>query len=515
MRKKIRRGAILLLSTTLVLGASSSLFAESPTDIQGHWAEKQMENWMNKHWIKGYPDGSFKPNHTISRAEFVTLVNKVFEFTEKSDGNFADISTDGWYAEEVSKARAVGYISGFRDGTFKPMEPISRQETAAIIVRLKGLNVDNQLNLPYVDEIPEWSGGAIHAVTKAGYMKGYPGGIFKPNQALTRAEAVSLLDLVRPETKKRQTFYYDKSGTYGPKTGMEKVDGDVVLSRPGVTLQNLVILGDLTVEDTVGNGEVYLQNISVEGKTNIYGGGEKSIHINNSSLGHVQVNKEKEKIRLVATGTTTVSHLDILSPTEIVEQDIQGDGFTSIRISEKVPAGSTIILRGTFESIEVDAKDITIEIPHGSYVNSFTTHSSIKVAGSGVIEKAYVYENGVRFQTRPKEVILGNNITLGSWGSSGGSSGGGSSNSTKPWKDEPAFVLTNTLKGSINVGKADELRIYHKGVALGTDGQYPIQENGSFVFSIEGTAPYTVYEIKLFKNGIEVPSSSILVVRTL
>src|SRR5690606_23605379 len=96
---------------------------------------------------------------------------------------------------QVSKAKAAGYISGYPDGTMKPNNPISRQEAAIVIMRIKGLEENAQKASSFADynKIPEWSKGAIGAVLAANIFEGYPDGTFKGENPIKRAEAVVAL----------------------------------------------------------------------------------------------------------------------------------------------------------------------------------------------------------------------------------------------------------------------------------------------------------------------------------
>jgi hypothetical protein len=79
--------------------------------------------WINKGFIGGYEDGSFKPESNITRAEFITLVNRSFGFTEATTIPFSDVLPENWAHAEVAKAVKAGYISGFEDGTFGANNP--------------------------------------------------------------------------------------------------------------------------------------------------------------------------------------------------------------------------------------------------------------------------------------------------------------------------------------------------------------------------------------------------------
>jgi len=101
--------------TNAVLVQAANVVAAK--DLNGHWAEKQIMGWMEKGFIKGYSDNTFKPNNTITRAEFLTIVNNVFGYKDKAQISFTDVKTSDWYYDEIAKAIAAGYIKGYADGT--------------------------------------------------------------------------------------------------------------------------------------------------------------------------------------------------------------------------------------------------------------------------------------------------------------------------------------------------------------------------------------------------------------
>lgn len=175
--------------------------ANSASDISGHWASKQIQEWIDKGYVRGYEDGSFKPNNPITRAEFAVLVNKSFGFTETIPVFFNDVSEADWFYGAIATARAAGYIGGYEDGSMKPNSPITRQEAAAIVAKLKDLDKNSEAADVFTDArlIPDWSKGHIGAVSAAGYMKGYEDGSFQPVKNITRAEAVVVLNKIIKE----------------------------------------------------------------------------------------------------------------------------------------------------------------------------------------------------------------------------------------------------------------------------------------------------------------------------
>ena len=240
------------------------------TDLNGHWAESEINKWLRQNLVGGYADGTFQPDRSLTRAEFVALVNRALGYTQTTDPSFSDVPAAEWYAAEVAKAVAAGYISGYPDGTFQPNQAISRQEVAAVLSKilvLQGVTGSSFPEFSDQTELPSWSLRAIREISTHGYMGGYPDGSFRPAQPLTRAEAISLLDRVAG-------LRYDRAGTYGPLLTTTTVAGNVTITSGGITLQKMVITGDLYLSEGVELGQLTLDNVQIQGTIRIRGGTE-------------------------------------------------------------------------------------------------------------------------------------------------------------------------------------------------------------------------------------------------
>jgi hypothetical protein len=183
MKGKGRFAVVLAVAACMLIFLAAPALAQ-PTDIQGHWAENTVSEWVYNGYIVGYPDGTFRPDNTITRAEFVVLANKSFGNTNTAAINFSDVKVTDWFYGEIGKAMAAFYITGYEDGTFRPEAQVSRQEAAVMVARLLKLGAAAS-TITFIDmaEFPAWSSGHIGAVVT-----------FQPNKALSRAEAVILLD---------------------------------------------------------------------------------------------------------------------------------------------------------------------------------------------------------------------------------------------------------------------------------------------------------------------------------
>lgn len=111
------------------------------TDVSDQWYAKAVESLGSLHILNGYSDGSFLPDRTITREEFVTIAIACDTLT-KADMSFSDVSADSWAAPFIAAASSKGWISGFGDGTFHPGDNITRAQAVSIINRMLGRKCD-------------------------------------------------------------------------------------------------------------------------------------------------------------------------------------------------------------------------------------------------------------------------------------------------------------------------------------------------------------------------------------
>lgn len=196
LMKKHKLVSILgILAILLALNPIAAFAAEPMEDISGHWAKEQIQSFVDSGYIKGYPDGTFKPDNNITRAEFMTIANNAFGYTEKAEISYTDVADGSWYEDAIAVAKAAGYIAGYPDGTMKPDAPITRQEAAVIVAKINDLEADATAADTFKDgsSIPAWSKGAIGACVTAKIFNGYPDGSFLGKNLIERGESVVAL----------------------------------------------------------------------------------------------------------------------------------------------------------------------------------------------------------------------------------------------------------------------------------------------------------------------------------
>ena len=136
---KIRRSIVTLLLVTLTLSLTTGASARNLTDIESNWAKAHIERLVARQVINGYPDGTFRPERPVTRAEFAKMVTSAFSIDEGKNVNFKDI--DGhWARSAILKLAGAGIVDGYPDGTFKPDAHINRAEAVSMLVRVLKLH---------------------------------------------------------------------------------------------------------------------------------------------------------------------------------------------------------------------------------------------------------------------------------------------------------------------------------------------------------------------------------------
>lgn len=150
-------------------------------------------------YVVGYPDGYVRPNNFVTRAETASMLYRLLTDERRNEvrtttNNFVDVTPNAWYNEPASSMYKGGYIAGYKDGTFGGNKNITRAEFVSMLVRFLG---EDQGSMSFTD-VPQnhWAAKDIAIAASQGWVAGYSDGTFKPNQPITRAEAMSIINRV-------------------------------------------------------------------------------------------------------------------------------------------------------------------------------------------------------------------------------------------------------------------------------------------------------------------------------
>jgi S-layer homology domain len=178
------------------------------SDVGGNWAEPFIKALVEKDIIKGYPDGTFKPDQPVTRAEFAALLNKAFELKSVRAGrNFKDVPKKYWASEVIQKAYQSGFLSGYPNGTFAPKQNIIRIQSLVSLVNGSKLEPSGNLDINGVfgdaAQVPSYGQNALVAATQRCVAVSVeydssklPGGNFGPNTVATRADVAAYIHQV-------------------------------------------------------------------------------------------------------------------------------------------------------------------------------------------------------------------------------------------------------------------------------------------------------------------------------
>lgn len=163
----------------------------SPTalsDVEGHWAAPYIKEMYASGVIGGYPDGSFRPDNHISRAEFVTMLVKSYQWETAGSKTFAD-TANHWARDFIAVAYARQIAKGYNDTRFGPDDYITREQMAVMLAQAAELrNVTGTRTFSDQERISPWAREAVAAASSKGIINGYPDKSFKPKDKATRGK---------------------------------------------------------------------------------------------------------------------------------------------------------------------------------------------------------------------------------------------------------------------------------------------------------------------------------------
>lgn len=181
-------------SINFVAGGTNTAFS----DVQGHWAQQYIQALASQAIITGFPDGTFKPNDPVTRAQFATIVSKAFAPAPRNPAvNFSDVRSNFWGFGAIQSASRGGFMTGFPGGTFRPDQRIPKVQ--ALVALSNGLQFgagDPSLLSRFQDaaSIPSWATSPISAATQRQIVVNYPTvGQLSPNREASRGEVAAFI----------------------------------------------------------------------------------------------------------------------------------------------------------------------------------------------------------------------------------------------------------------------------------------------------------------------------------
>jgi hypothetical protein len=289
----------LTLSVVFLLGLFPASFAAGVfTDSAEHWAGAAISRWSDCGIILG-SGGLFRPNDPITRAELAAILNRVMIYQQIADNTFTDLP-EKWYTKDILALNAADVLQG-ANGKVRPEDNITREEAAVMFGRAFSVDEGKGASTRFSDTgtISSWAQPLVFGMEAKGYVSG-SSGQFRPRDHISRAEVVKILDNLID-------VYITEAGE---KTG--DVEGNVLINTTGVTLKNMSIAGDLYLTDGIAEGDVNLDSVTVKGKAVVHGDGMDSINISGKSgFTVLEICKPSGPVHIRVTGDAVQFFLDL------------------------------------------------------------------------------------------------------------------------------------------------------------------------------------------------------------
>ncbi len=386
--------ALILTVITVVCNVPATGIAAETRykDTSGHWASAAIERWSEYGVLSGY-DGRFRPEDPITRAEMAAVLRKVVGYAAAAENPFSDVSSGKWYFNDVLSLAAAGVMTGY-GGKARPEDRITREEAAVLVSRTFGLGESASDPEPFSDSesISPWASGFVGGLHEAGCIRGKPGNVFDPGADITRAEAVTILDNM-------VGGFYSRPGEYGGNT-----TGNAVVCTGGVSLKDVRISRSLYLMEGIGDGSTTLDNVIVAKTTYIRGGGPNSIFVTGGDLGAVEMNSLTNTHLTISDGTR-VTGLTILN-----SGTVTCDGITvtfdaekgSLTLGGKIDQavlnadGTMTVTAGgiTYRVILPDGNISSLALLAGSTLGKLNLNAPLQITGTGQIDEINIHASG-------------------------------------------------------------------------------------------------------------------------
>lgn len=195
--KKVFGIMLSLLIALELCGMSIYAIENSYTDIKNHWAESSIKRWSEYDIVQG-SNGEFEPNGQLTCAQLATILTRLLKLPAAPDAGFTDNPYNAWYYDAINRCAAGGILKGNGDGTVTPNAPISRERAMVMLSRALGIEaLDSSTNLSEFSDaalVSPYAQGYIAALIEAGIVGGVTADCLAPQENITRAVTVTVLD---------------------------------------------------------------------------------------------------------------------------------------------------------------------------------------------------------------------------------------------------------------------------------------------------------------------------------
>lgn len=422
-----RIGTRLLSAVTALVMAASLLPAAVVPAHAAAWMEPYLEKLVSWGVMRGDSSGNLHPDRTLTRAEFVVLVNRALGYKDTSASvPFRDVSPSDWYYDDINIGHTIGYFKGTSATTASPRAAVTREQAAVLLARNLALDDDPGASIDFTDSnrLANYSRGLIRSAVVEGILSGYSDGSFRPKQSITRGQMAVLL-------VKAIGTPINQSGSHS----LGSVYGNVTISTSGVTLKDTTIAGNLYITGGLGLGDVALENVNVLGKIVVCGTGESEKGKNSVVMRGVTAptlimdNLADNAVSVRAEGSTKIDNTYVRTPAYVEDATDDNYGFTLLRVEgdgtslsaagnvkEIVTAAPNSVVtaaKGSVKSLTVDesAAGSSVAVLNGAAVKILNLDTKAAVSGTGDVDRMNVNAAGSSASMLPDNIVVRPGVT--------------------------------------------------------------------------------------------------------
>ncbi len=395
----------------------------TPAAAAAEWMEPYLEQLVEWGVMRGSSSGNLNPDRVLTRAEFVTMINRAFGYTERGNTPFQDVPANAWYADDINIAYQAGYFTGTSETTAGPLGRVTREQAAVLLgrnLRLQGIPGVNS-DFTDVHRMGNWSRGMVQECAELGIIQGYADGTFRPQNYITRGQMAC--------------FLVRALGTLVHETGDQiagGVYGNLTVNTSGVKLKDTVITGNLYLSGGVGLGSVELENVTVMGKIVVCGAGEaergeSSIILRNVTAEAMEIDSLSDNFMTIRTeGLTNIANTTVRTSAyledvtdddmglRVITLDGTSDG-TLLQLAGNIkevvnitPNSNLQVVQGVTHKLTVDerATGSALSIANDTTVKILNLDAGTPVTGNGDVDKMNINAAGSSATMLPDSIFI-------------------------------------------------------------------------------------------------------------
>ena len=319
---------------SLAVGASAAnTTTRKATDFKDFdksaWYAEAVSAAVDNGLLYGKSSTIIDPNGDMTRAEMAAIINRSFGCYKTADiSQYKDVSKSKWYYDDIAMSVQMGTYNGRSSSSMAPDAPITREEAMTVVARALELDYDSYAKTDLSkfsdrNKISSWALPYVRAMVGADYIHGRTKGL-EPLDNITRAEFAQIFHNIIGS-------YITVKGTYD-----KDIKGSVLIRTDDVTLQNMIVDGDLIIGCGAADGKITLDNVTVKGRLLVWGGGTKAVYCNNgTNMPAVVVARVDDAVKVIYDRDSTLAVIDTIKvritkrakqhkETEVIFYDVSG-----------------------------------------------------------------------------------------------------------------------------------------------------------------------------------------------